>query len=134
MQISEINYEKRYAYAEVEAIIHYMGEKYINKLPKDIMSRIKAEKRQNYTPDFDFSKPLMPQVKRQETINLIAYLYLNYWCENEEDKKKVLSQIEINTARQKEIEKRRRMEEVRRRAAQGPIQSLDAALKAKLNK
>lgn len=134
MLISEINYDRKYAFAEAEAIIDYMGEEYKNKIPKDILRRLKNEKRQDYKPNFDFSKPLVGQVTREETKNLIAFLYVTYWCDNEEEKKKVLAQIEINKAKQKEIENQKRQEEIRRKATQGPAQSLDQALKAKLNK
>lgn len=134
MLISEINYERKYAYAEVEAIINYMGEEYKNKIPNDVLKIIQKEKRQDYVPNFDFSKPLVPQVTRQETINLIAYLYITYWCDNEEDKKKILAQIEMNKEKENEIAHRKRLEEIRLKAVQGKPQSIDEALKSKFKK
>ena len=117
----------------METIVDYMGEEYKKKLPLKILRKIVDEKKYGYKPDFDFSKPLAPQVTRQETKNLIAYLYLNYWCDNEEDKNMVLAQIEKNKAKQKEIDEQNRQEEIKRKAMETP-QSLDAALKSRFKK
>ena len=69
----ELNYEKKYAYAELECILYWLGEEYINKIPKRILQVIKREKKYSYQPQIDFSKPLANQIK-QETKNMIAYL------------------------------------------------------------
>lgn len=111
-----------------------MGEEYKNKILNDVLRIIQKEKRQDYVPNFDFSKPLVPQVTRQETINLIAYLYITYWCDNEEDKKKILAQIEMNKEKENEIAHQKRLEAIRLKVSQGPAQSLDEALKSKLKK
>ncbi|MBQ9267208.1 MAG: hypothetical protein IJ217_02860 [Clostridia bacterium] len=133
MQISEINYERRYAFAEMEAIIEHLGEAFKSKVPHSILRRLRMEKKQGYIPNFDFSKSLVGQVTRQETKNLMAYFYCNFWCENEEDKKKLELQIEKNRAVKKELDRQKRMEEIRRRAAM-EVQSLDSALNERLKK
>ena len=69
----ELNYEKRYAYSEVEVILDWLGESYINKVPKRILRTIKEEKKFGYIPEIDFTKSIENQI-RQETKNMIAYL------------------------------------------------------------
>ncbi len=133
MQIGDINYEKRYALAEVDEIIKHMDEECRNKIPKEIVDTIRKEKKFGYKPDFDFSKPLSEQITKQETKDFIAYLYINYICDNESDKQNVLMQISKNAAKEKEKKKKEHIEEIRRKANEQP-QSLDSALKNRLNK
>lgn len=111
----ELNYEKKYAYAELEEILNWLGSEYINKLPRRILQVIKYEKKQSYKPQIDFSKPLENQV-RQETKNMIAYLNCKYWLQDEEEKNKIKSSIRKNYEKKKEMERAKRREEIRQRA------------------
>ena len=111
----ELNYEKKYAYAELEEILNWLGSEYINKLPRRILQVIKYEKKQSYKPQIDFSKPLENQV-RQETKNMIAYLNCKYWLQDEEEKSKIKSSIRKNYEKKKEMERAKRREEIRQRA------------------
>ncbi len=131
--MEELNYEKRYAYAELEVIINHLGEKYKSKIPPKILREIKEEKKYGYIPDFDFSKPLSDQITRQETKNMIAFLYHEYWCENEEEKKKLEQAILKNQQDEKEKQKRARKDEIAKKAHMNFV-SLDTALKEKSEK
>ena len=131
MQIGDINYEKKYAFAEVEIIIDFLGENYKSKIPKEILRYIKNEKKFDYKPNFDFTKPLPPQVTRQETKDIIAFLYCNYWCDNEKDKEEILEKIKENAEKKKEQDRLKRQEEIKRKA-NNHVQSLDDALKNRL--
>jgi len=111
----ELNYEKRYAYAEVDCILKWLGEEYTNKIPNKILQMIKAEKKFGYRPELDFTRPLVEQV-RQETKNIIAYLNYNYWLANQEEKKMIENAIKENSKREKEKKKEERMKEIERKA------------------
>lgn len=111
----ELNYEKRYAYAEVECILNWLGEKYINKIPKKVLQTIKEEKKFAYRPELDFSKPLEAQV-RQETKNIIAYLNYTYWVKDKEEKKKIEDIVEQNAQKEKEKQRLERIKEIQRKA------------------
>lgn len=84
----EINFEKKYAYAEVYDILNWLGEDYKKKIPKDIMKLFKNERKFGYRPEIDYSKPLDSQV-RQETKNIIAYLEARCFIKDKERIKKV---------------------------------------------
>ena len=61
------------------------------------MNLIKEEKLDSYNPKYDLSLPLEEQNIKEETIDMIALFYLNYWCESEDEKKafrKVLQENE----------------------------------------
>lgn len=132
----ELNYEKRYAFAEVETILKWLGEEYINKLPKRILRAIKEQKKFAYTPEIDFNKPIENQI-RQETKNIIAYLNYMYWTKDKEERNKIKEVIKINEKKEREMRRKERLEEIQRRAK---IQSdstvtgsIDKALQQNLN-
>ncbi len=128
----ELNYEKRYAYAEVEEILNWLGENYIKKVPQKILRTIKEEKKFGYRPEIDFTKPIENQI-RQETKNIIAYLDLNFWETNENEKqlkKEVIAQNAKEEKERKRQERMREMEMKARIASTGTVtSSIDNALK-----
>ena len=71
-------------YSEVYAILNMLGKEYINKLPKDIYNIIKEEKSTEYNPLYATTVALDRQDVKKETISIIAFLHLNYWCDKEE--------------------------------------------------
>ena len=71
-------------YSEVYAILNMLGKEYIDKLPKDIYNIIKEEKSSEYNPVYATTVALDSQVVKKESISIIAFLHLNYWCDEEE--------------------------------------------------
>ncbi len=71
-------------YSEVYAILNMLGKEYINKLPNDIYNIIKEEKSSEYNPVYATTVSLDRQVVKKESISIIAFLHLNYWCDEEE--------------------------------------------------
>lgn len=124
-----LNEEKRYAYAEVYCILNWLGEEYINKLPKKILKTIKEEKKYRYKPEIDFNKSLENQV-RQETKNIIAYLNYTYWLKDNSEKKKIEEAIKENSRREKE---KRRIEQMKENAKRMQLKS-ETTLTDSINK
>lgn len=127
----ELNYERRYAYAEVYEIINWLGEEYINKLPKKILRLIKDEKKFGYKPEIDFSKSLTNQV-RQETKDLIAYFEYKYWLEDEKQKQDLKETLKKNNIKKKERERAERQNRqaiINQNVKSGLNAQLDNALK-----
>ena len=85
----------KYIYSEVYAILNMLGKEYINKLPKDIYNIIKEEKSTEYNPVYETTVALDKQDVKKETISIIAFLHLNYWC-NEEEKIKLRELFDEN--------------------------------------
>lgn len=96
-----VNQEDRQAYAEVDFIIHNMNEKYLNMLPKKMLTFFKEVKDPNYEVKIDPKKPLYDQSLKDYTFDLLNILNLNYWCEDEEKKKEILSMLSESTAEPK---------------------------------
>lgn len=82
-------------YSEVYAILNMLGKEYINKLPKDIYNIIKEEKSTEYNPVYETTVALDKQDVKKETISIIAFLHLNYWC-NEDEKIKLRELFDEN--------------------------------------
>lgn len=96
-----INQEDRQAYAEVDYIVHNMNEKYLNMLPKKMLDFFKEAKDPNYEVKIDNKKPLYDQSLKDYTFDLLNILNLNYWCEDEEKKKEILSMLSVSEAEPK---------------------------------
>ena len=84
--------------SEVYACVMAMGEKYINRIPATIWGDIVARKDNDYFPEVDAHKPLGEQGFAGETIAFIAMLHRNFWCDNEEERERLLAIFEKNQA------------------------------------
>ena len=98
-------------YSEVYAILNMLGKEYINKLPKDIYNIIKEEKSTEYNPVYETTVALDKQDVKKETISIIAFLHLNYWC-NEEEKIKLRELFDENEDKYQEELKQQEEQEV----------------------
>lgn len=78
------------AYAEVDEILNLIEEKYVRKIPDKIINLIKKGKSNDYQPKIDTNIPLKDQNISREALVILAVLNLNYWCENEKEKQKLL--------------------------------------------
>ena len=98
-------------YSEVYAILNMLGKEYINKLPNDIYNIIKEEKSTEYNPVYETTVALDKQDVKKETISIIAFLHLNYWC-NEEEKIKLRELFDENEDKYQEELKQQEEQEV----------------------
>lgn len=99
--------DKQQSYVEILEILKYIDKSYINKIPKEIIKFFEENKSQDYKFNYDSSIPLNKQKLNHNTLNLLAMLNLNYWCENEEHKKELISKyIENEKKYQEELHRR----------------------------
>ena len=71
--------ETKEIYSEVYQILNLLGTEYTEKLPATLMSMLKEKRAINYNPQYT------EQNIRKETMAIIVLLYLNYWCEDENE-------------------------------------------------
>ena len=94
-------------YSEVYGILKALGEKYINKLPKTVLKVITECKEENYNPEYSMSIPLKEQDINRKSLAMIALFHYNYWCEKEEERKKLKNMLETNEEKhQKEMQEK----------------------------
>lgn len=83
-------------YAELSEILKMMEPEEVNKIPKKFLEVIEKEKSNTYIPNYDSKIELNSQSIKKETLAMLALLYINYWCEDENEKKEYLKLIEKN--------------------------------------
>ncbi len=81
-----MNVKTKEIYSEVYQILNLLGNEYINKLPNSLFNMLKEKREVSYNPQYTDKIPLNEQGIKKETIAVIALLYLNYWCENENER------------------------------------------------
>lgn len=78
------------AFAEVDEILVLMENKYIEKIPQKTREMFKNERSLDYKPEIKVDIPLAEQNLQRKTFAILAMLNLNYWCEDENEKRKLL--------------------------------------------
>ena len=91
-----ITKERREAYVEVLEILKHMEVKYVEKVPKKLREFLKENSSKEYVFQLDKSKLLEEQKLKKVTLSLLAMINLNYWCENDEEKKTLLNKYYKN--------------------------------------
>ena len=86
-----ISINTRNAYAEVDNFIECLDLYHKNKVPGDIRKYFKREKSKNYDKMIDINQPIKDQNLMDETLAIIAMLNLKYWCDDEEEKKRLIN-------------------------------------------
>jgi hypothetical protein len=90
-----ITKDDRVAMTEVDYIIHHMNERYINKVPQNVLDFITIVKNDKMQIYVDPRKPLEQQGLKEFTLYFLMILNLKYWC-NDERRKDILLMLENN--------------------------------------
>lgn len=83
------------SFSEIDMILNLIDSEMKNKVSADFIKFIKEEKDNEYKPNIKQDIPLEEQNILPETIDILALLKLNYWC-NEEEKKELLELLNKN--------------------------------------
>lgn len=76
------------ASAELNTIFRYMPNEYVDKIPNKLRAFFNRVQSKDYLPQIDPNKKLEEQNIKEKTKDIIAILYRNYWC-NEEERKEI---------------------------------------------
>ena len=90
MTINQMTKDRREAYVEVLEILKHMEKKYISKIPIDLREFFERNASKEYKFHINPQMPLENQKLKENTINILAMLNINYWCETEEHKQELL--------------------------------------------
>jgi len=94
--------ERREAYVEVLEVLEHMDSKYKEKIPKKLIEFFINNSSKEYKFHLKDNTPLEEQNLKEITINVLAMLNLNYWCESEEHKKELLKKYYDNEMKYQE--------------------------------
>ena len=81
--------KRRRAYSEIDEFLGLLSEEQRNEIPKKLRDFFKEEKDQEYFKNIDKDIPIKDQNLKEETLAIIALLNLQYWCKDEEEKKRL---------------------------------------------
>ena len=90
------NKKHREAYVEVLEVLKYMDFKYVEKIPVKLRKFFYDNASKDYKFELDQTIPFEDQKLSENTINILAMLNYNYWCEDEEHKKYLLNKYNEN--------------------------------------
>ena len=100
--IEPMTKERREAYVEVLEVLNNMDSEYIEKIPNKLIEFFINNMSKEYKFKLDMTIPFEEQKLKQLTINILAMLNLNYWCESEEHKKELLKKYYDNEMKYQE--------------------------------
>lgn len=90
------------AYSEIIEILNNIEEKYKEKLPNKLIDFFKENSAKNYEEHILKNISLNEQKLQKETIDILAMLTLNYWCNSEEEKAELMSMYSDNELKYQE--------------------------------
>ena len=95
--------EYKQSLKELNTILDFMNNEYIEKLPKKLLRFIKENMDISYEDNINQDTPIDKQNLKKDTKILLSLIYRNYWCD--EDEKKKLMEEDANKKRgyEKEI-------------------------------
>lgn len=101
----EISQTQRQAYSEIDEFLDLITEEERNQIPLKLREFFKKEKDQEYHKGINSNIPIKDQNLKSETLALIALLNLQYWCKDEDEKKR-LTQIYADNEKKYQAEMR----------------------------
>ena len=85
----------RKSYSEVYEILNLMDSIYLYKIPDKVKELINNERDKEFKTNIATDIPLEKQELQRDTLTILVILYLNYWCESEQEKKELIELLNI---------------------------------------
>ena len=84
-----VSIKTRQAYSEIDEFLGLLSEEQRNEIPRKLRDFFKEEKDIEYKKNINKDIPIKDQNLKEETLAIIALLNLQYWCKDEEEKKRL---------------------------------------------
>ena len=90
---------------EILDVLKHMEKKYIDKIPKNFKDFLYKNKSETYKPELDYSKTLNNMNLKEKTKDILAVIYMKYWCDSEQklNYMKVLENNEVSASFSKHL-------------------------------
>ena len=98
-----VSIKTRQAYSEIDEFLGLLSEEQRNEIPKKLREFFKEEKDKEYVKNIDANIPIKDQNLKEETLAIIALLNLQYWCKDEEEKKRLQAIYNQNEKKYQEM-------------------------------
>ena len=90
------------AYSEVYSFINALGNEYKNKIPNTVYNIIRDNRDKDYNQIIKKEQTIQKGMLSHEALSLIAALNLQYWCKDDEEKKRLKKAYILNNEKEKE--------------------------------
>ena len=104
--------EYKQSLTEVNTILDFMEEEYINKLPNKLINFIKDNMDTSYSTDISINIPINEQNIKKDTKILLSLIYRNYWCSPEEKEELIERDFYIKRKNEKEMCKKYNLNDI----------------------
>lgn len=91
------------AYSEIDEFLKLLDEEDRNKVPEYLRKFFKDNKDLEYVKEIKKDIPIKEQNLKEETLALIALLNLKYWCDDEEERQRLIKIYSENEEKYNEI-------------------------------
>ena len=98
-----ISINTRQAYSEVDEFLDIISAENREKVPKYLREFFNKEKDETYIKRIIPSIPIKKQNLKEETLAIIAWLNLEYWCQDKDEKKRLKEVYENNEKKYNEL-------------------------------
>jgi len=98
-----ISTNTRQAYSEVDEFLNIISAKNRNKVPNYLREFFNKEKDESYIKGIDINVPIKEQALKEETLAIIAWLNLEYWCQDKNEKERLREIYEKNEEKYNEL-------------------------------
>ena len=82
-------------------ILKHMDKSYTDKIPKKFKDFLEKNKSDSYIPHLDHSKKIKEMNLKEKTKDILATIYMNYWC-NAEQKENYIKTLKQNEEKYQE--------------------------------
>ena len=79
-----LSVELNESFSETLDILNHMEKTYIDKIPRKFIEFLNNNKSNNYVSNLDHSKKINEMKLKEKTKDIIATIYMNYWCNSEQ--------------------------------------------------
>lgn len=88
--------------SDIDFILSNINEELKNKIPIKLRNIIHENKLNEYNSEINLNIPIEEQRLHPDTVDYLSMLYLNYWCENEDEKEILKQKFEENEIKNQE--------------------------------
>ncbi len=79
--------------SEINYIFKHIEQRLIDKIPDTLKNIIKNYRDREHKPTFSLAEGFKGQKLNKKTANMLAIIYLLYWCKNPEEKEILLKKL-----------------------------------------
>ncbi len=91
-----MNENTKRIYSEVYQVLKVLGSEYINRLPKSLYNMLEEKRDITYNPQYNMETTLNKQDINKESLNILALIHYNYWCNDENEKMEIQNILKNN--------------------------------------